>query len=263
MQSATKQRTKRRASKACWSCRSRKVRCDALDTGMPCTNCRLDEIACALADSHRGRRQVVAKSTAAIPGQRRSPTQFGLFDLTSLPDTTVDSNRRVSLPNTGGDTALEQPLGAPDLTSSLHEGNNACPQGYNETPDTTVSPTSTLSRDALSEALPAFIRDASAQFDADDIHFLQKKGAFIIPAPELRNELLRCYVHFVHPYLPVVDLDELLSAIERNQPDLTVSLLLFQAVIFASCAFVDMGHLRNNGYDDRRAARRAFFLRVR
>ena len=50
-------RTKRRAAKACWSCRSRKVRCDALHTGIPCTNCRLDRFECVLADSHRRRRR--------------------------------------------------------------------------------------------------------------------------------------------------------------------------------------------------------------
>src|SRR6266487_668719 len=32
---------KRRAPKACCCCRARKVRCDVVDNGAPCTNCRL------------------------------------------------------------------------------------------------------------------------------------------------------------------------------------------------------------------------------
>jgi hypothetical protein len=47
---------KRRSSKACLSCRSRKVRCDVVNGGVPCTNCRLDELDCVLKESNRGRK---------------------------------------------------------------------------------------------------------------------------------------------------------------------------------------------------------------
>ncbi|RKL49151.1 Cutinase transcription factor 1 beta [Fusarium oxysporum] len=51
---------KRRSSKACLSCRNRKVRCDVTDGGVPCTNCRLDSINCVLKESNRGRRPTAA-----------------------------------------------------------------------------------------------------------------------------------------------------------------------------------------------------------
>ncbi|KAF5674577.1 cutinase transcription factor 1 beta [Fusarium denticulatum] len=51
---------KRRSSKACLSCRNRKVRCDVTDGGIPCTNCRLDSINCVLKESNRGRRPAAA-----------------------------------------------------------------------------------------------------------------------------------------------------------------------------------------------------------
>ena len=44
---------KRRASKACHCCRSRKVRCDVVESGIPCTNCRLDMVECMVSDSKR------------------------------------------------------------------------------------------------------------------------------------------------------------------------------------------------------------------
>jgi Fungal Zn(2)-Cys(6) binuclear cluster domain len=44
---------KRRASKACHCCRARKVRCDVVESGTPCTNCRLDEVECVVSDSKR------------------------------------------------------------------------------------------------------------------------------------------------------------------------------------------------------------------
>lgn len=44
---------KRRASKACQSCRARKVRCNVVEHGPPCTNCRLDEVECLVSESKR------------------------------------------------------------------------------------------------------------------------------------------------------------------------------------------------------------------
>ncbi|KAG9499416.1 hypothetical protein J7337_007872 [Fusarium musae] len=58
---------KRRSSKACLSCRNRKVRCDVTDGGVPCTNCRLDSINCVLKESNRGR-----KPSAASCQRRRN-----------------------------------------------------------------------------------------------------------------------------------------------------------------------------------------------
>ena len=44
---------KRRASKACHCCRARKVRCDVVESGTPCTNCRLDQVECLVSHSKR------------------------------------------------------------------------------------------------------------------------------------------------------------------------------------------------------------------
>ena len=44
---------KRRASKACHCCRARKVRCDVIESGTPCTNCRLDQVECVVSHSKR------------------------------------------------------------------------------------------------------------------------------------------------------------------------------------------------------------------
>lgn len=46
---------KRRASKACQCCRSRKVRCNVVEHGAPCTNCRLDQVDCVITQSKRKR----------------------------------------------------------------------------------------------------------------------------------------------------------------------------------------------------------------
>jgi Fungal Zn(2)-Cys(6) binuclear cluster domain len=50
---------KRRASKACHCCRSRKVRCDVVESGIPCTNCRLDEVECLVTEGKRRRKSYI------------------------------------------------------------------------------------------------------------------------------------------------------------------------------------------------------------
>lgn len=50
----SKLRTPRqRASRACSLCRKRKVRCDMVVSGMPCTRCRLDRVTCIAVDTVR------------------------------------------------------------------------------------------------------------------------------------------------------------------------------------------------------------------
>ena len=51
----SKRRGKKRSSRACSSCRTRKVRCNIVAHGAPCSNCRHDEIDCVLPLSRRQR----------------------------------------------------------------------------------------------------------------------------------------------------------------------------------------------------------------
>ncbi|TKA64215.1 hypothetical protein B0A49_11877 [Cryomyces minteri] len=60
--------------------------------------------------------------------------------------------------------------------------------------------------------------------------------------------------------MPVLDLQDFLEAVEGNGN--VVSLLLFQCVMFAGTAFVDLRHLENEGYATRRQARKSFFQKL-
>ena len=51
---------KRRAPRACLVCRNRKVRCDVMQSSVPCTNCRLDNTTCVLSEPNRGKSHSVA-----------------------------------------------------------------------------------------------------------------------------------------------------------------------------------------------------------
>ncbi|EPE02966.1 cutinase transcription factor 1 beta [Ophiostoma piceae UAMH 11346] len=60
---------KRRAARACVSCRNRKVRCDVVET-FPCGNCRWDKIECVVQEGRRRRRGLfnARESAGPLPG---------------------------------------------------------------------------------------------------------------------------------------------------------------------------------------------------
>src|SRR5690242_3320558 len=112
--------------------------------------------------------------------------------------------------------------------------------------------------------LPRFIKPLPAKIGPEEISYLEKKGALTVPKGTLRSEMLRAYIEFVHPYMPLLDLHDFLTMIDRSDGSKgKVSLILFQAVMFAGSAFIDMSHLRSAGYATRKEARKDFFQKTR
>lgn len=114
----------------------------------------------------------------------------------------------------------------------------------------------------LTTGLPLYLRPIPRTLDGQDIEYLSRKGCLTIPAHDFRDELLRTYINIVHPFLPAIDLDTTICPILHNDGRNPLSLLLFQAIMFASVTFVDMKYLRAEGYTSRKAARKDFFNRV-
>ena len=110
-------------------------------------------------------------------------------------------------------------------------------------------------------SLPAFISPLSKKVAQENLKFLEQRGALSVPEPSLRIALIYAYIDFVYCYLPAIDLPDFLESVERE--DGQISLLLFQAIMFAGSAFVDMGHLRAAGFRTRREARNTLFNKTR
>ncbi|KAL5604172.1 hypothetical protein BROUX41_002153 [Berkeleyomyces rouxiae] len=66
--------TKRRAARACVSCRARKVRCDVVE-GAPCGNCRWDNIECVVQESRRRKKNLSSVNGVPVPARRVSPAE--------------------------------------------------------------------------------------------------------------------------------------------------------------------------------------------
>ena len=62
----------------------------------------------------------------------------------------------------------------------------------------------------------------------EDVSHLWKKGALTIPDTPFRDALLQSYVEFVHPYMPLMELDEFLRIVyDGAEVESRISLLLF------------------------------------
>ncbi|RAL04320.1 transcription factor domain-containing protein [Aspergillus ibericus CBS 121593] len=116
---------------------------------------------------------------------------------------------------------------------------------------------------AILDDEPRFLKPLPSRISPEDLEFLRFRGALSIPESGLRNELLRCYIKWVHSFMPVLNLQEFLRCVAKNDPNGNISLLLFQAVMFVATAFVDLQHLQAAGYATRKSARSAFFTRLR
>jgi Fungal Zn(2)-Cys(6) binuclear cluster domain len=83
---------KRRAAKACQTCRSRKVRCDVVESGPPCNNCRLDQVPCIVSDSRR----------------KRKPRSNGVDEESESPVSSVGETDAGDLKSSSSDSTLDQ-----------------------------------------------------------------------------------------------------------------------------------------------------------
>ena len=81
--------------------------------------------------------------------------------------------------------------------------------------------------------LPSFIGPFPPRIPPEDLEFLARKGALSTPEPELHLEILHGYLISIHPFMPMLDFKSFANAILSHQQDFKLSLLLFQAVMFA------------------------------
>ncbi|KAK6951941.1 Cutinase transcription factor 1 beta [Daldinia eschscholtzii] len=285
--------TKRRAARACISCRSRKVRCDVVE-GAPCGNCRWDNVECIVQESRRRSSNAPQAAEAQLRAKPANPVAIAsaAAPLHTPKDATQSSTSGNDVTTSGGilDSGLDshvphllyQRSGLrpdPVLLSTLQASNNGSryPSIW-PNPNTCQNSSSVAGTGALrtaqflssleepdaSSQLPAFIRPLPAKIAPEDVSYLHTKGALTLPSLSLQNALLTAYVEYVHPYMPLIELHDFLSMINaRDGLYGQTSLFLYHSVMFAATAFVDVKYLKDAGYASRKAARREFFYKAR
>ncbi|EFX06130.1 c6 zinc finger domain containing protein [Grosmannia clavigera kw1407] len=299
---------KRRAARACVSCRNRKVRCDVVET-FPCGNCRWDKIECVVQEGRRRRRGLFnARETAGVlqgadafrshnqehghdhehdhdhshGSVNGSISSVSGFDFSNAfggdaPqssvaasgnsfDTLSDNNLPFPCVNLGNAAYGGNALLLPKTSSAQQPSADPAAPSLNLAAFPLL-PLNGLLGDPQQQAsalLPGFISPLPGKMAPEDVVYLHSKGAFTLPDETLQRALLHAYVEFVHPYMPLLELNSFLQVVSsRDGSNGTISLLLYHAVMFAAASFVPAKYLKAVGFSRRREARKTFFMKAR
>lgn len=290
---------KRRAAKACAACRARKVRCDVTqryhitaDGAPTCSNCTMDGIQCVIEESKRRKKHLqngtANGAPAPQPAANGNPQAWttGVVNLSDIqnPDARRWSNSQMSIGTEPGH--VPHPIYR-NASQQLSQGEILKRASYIPAPvpydsqatmaySLLTSASMTGDRTAtridpsipppplLKHQLPEYLKPLPQRMTSVDIDYLFAKGALSLPDIAIRNALLRSYMDYVHPYMPLINANEILQIIDDGTgASGTMSLLLFQSIMFAGTAFVDMDMLKLMGFTNRKAARKAFFQKAR
>lgn len=124
-------------------------------------------------------------------------------------------------------------------------------------------------------SLPKIFTPFPAHLGAREFTYLKLHDALTLPSEDFQVELLKAYIEFAHGRLPVIDLADFLAivkfgsqrnhdnTVQERSPANQVSLLLFQAVMFAAVGYVSTRVLQEAGFESRQIAKKTFFNRVK
>ena len=76
-------------------------------------------------------------------------------------------------------------------------------------------------------------READISWKPQEVEYLRHQGAFIALPDEVCDDLVRCYFHHVHFFLPIVDAASFLTEYEKTSRQ-NISLLLFWSMLLAA-----------------------------
>ncbi|KAL3457218.1 fungal-specific transcription factor domain-containing protein [Aspergillus heterothallicus] len=224
----TPKRVRTTESGACTYCVKRKERCYIGVKGIPCTTCHRLKLPC----------------DGSVKAQRQTALTVRVEDLFALQLQKTELEQNPRFIASSPEVSVTAPLD--NYHAIIHQ--LLGPRGE-------VEPRKIQIPDYVT-ALPDHLDDA-------DLQYLEAKGALYMPTAWFCTELLKSYILWVHPQVPVLDLEPFLSAISKNDGSNTISLLLFHAVMFAGAAFVDISYINQEGYTSRAAARDILFQRAK
>ncbi|KAJ9614202.1 hypothetical protein H2200_002338 [Cladophialophora chaetospira] len=256
---------KRRAAIACTSCHARKVRCNVVLVGQPCSNCQQDQTLCALHVSARGkhkRRKVNTSqdSTNLQPAASEEPTslptngvQCSLSDYNAIHRSQADNELQRLQPDYNESQRLLSDLSLQDDYESQANVNT-----YRKIVDDT---------DTNEAKVPMYVGELQSlrfifhvaredkgisckahylipeprrrQLSPEELACLKAKGAFSTETEELRTELLSLFFDYVYPILPIVEPHEFFRRYDAGGAENISPLLLQSMFLAASNALYD------------------------
>ncbi|KAL7809634.1 N-terminal binuclear Zn cluster-containing protein [Trichoderma aethiopicum] len=268
-------RTRLRASHACTVCRIRKVRCDVVVTGFPCTNCRLDSANCKVMPRKRKWEQRVKRVLEQEEKERRDRSRQLVEErakaCTHVHSAAAKVYAEVKPDPTRLASSTSPPMtGASTIPVYQQDNTNAhikAPRVNFVFSDGTIDPSKIESHpshdtsDNLTSWAPEFgtlfvpysnynFIDAGFlnQLSHTDVSYLAEKGCLTLPPEKVLEEFFHQYFAHIHPIIP------LLSEAEFWAVDARIPLLLVRAILFIASPYVSTSTVLSLGYSSVQAA---------
>ncbi|KAI0467217.1 hypothetical protein F4859DRAFT_279928 [Xylaria cf. heliscus] len=295
-------KARKRAAKACLSCRARKVRCDVSQRGRPCMNCYLDSETCVVTsraskfrkaerEGNEGA-QVLHPAHPISNGSHESITD-GADNLevnckASTPQAEfvelVHSSRAVEnvqashVSSYGPEIQQEQ---QPHLGFNDHDESE-----FNRPPNTSQTfnmPLQsfgslgnpeiplwagqlTVNADITYSYYPFLTINNIHNVIPQDVNFLESQGCLRIPTQAILDEFMQQYFLHVHPLLPFLNEGDFWNLYCNQGSGIAgerMSLLVFQAMLFSCCNFVSKNSIKALGFPNIRTARATLYRRTK
>ncbi|KAF7538651.1 hypothetical protein G7Z17_g12594 [Cylindrodendrum hubeiense] len=274
--------------RACITCHQRKVRCDILTTGPPCSNCQSQGgSACRYYEKKKSRAALASYSRGNVAIQPRgqqivtAPTTPVEID-NPWPDASVPPLFQEGQESASASTRVPQDQyqrrGSPSASSSTRDGDGVDQQGTRSLAD--FIDTQAVSVNEISENtrmyfigtefsnLNYLVRQRSRHVNSNQLHFgghhpVRKVSrvpaeALKIPEKALADELVEAYFTHINPGWPIVDEEDFMARYNASpDPRKTVPLPLLHAV------FLVGAHASAPRHSNYRALKARFFRRAK
>ncbi|KAL7904916.1 fungal-specific transcription factor domain-containing protein [Trichoderma velutinum] len=270
---------RKRASKACLSCRARKVRCDVSRRGRPCMNCHLDGEACIVTGRARVKYRTTEHDSTSSPQKyslpllNRQPAASSTdeFNLASTSESKRKNRTEPTFAKCVNSLFAEsaEPEPSPikisvfdsqedDASSALnhHLFSSRFQWAANRLPAT--------NSDVVYSHYPFLSAPNIHTIPHEDLNFLEQQGCLRVPIRPILDEFIQQYFLHVHPFLPLLDEGDFWEMYDITEhPQTCISLLLFQAMLFASCTFMSQSTVCMLGFPNIRAMRVVLLRRTK
>ncbi|CAG9977395.1 unnamed protein product [Clonostachys byssicola] len=272
---------RKRARKACLCCRARKVRCDVTQNGSPCMNCFLDGEQCVVTE------RLAKYRSAQNNWKEATATADAGYDISMMPGSEVQTSQAVVISGMEKVPVNEMldihqpPLPAALDVHSIAGGDHEswldpCESHALYSLEQLQDGRSAVQNKGLTDQLRfdatviyshfSFLTmNKLSTISSQDVNFLDAQGCLRVPAKALSDDFLSAYCLHVHPLMPLLNEGDIWATYLQDQGDSQgcLSLLVFQAILFASCNFVSLTTIHALGYSSAREARASFYRRAK
>ncbi|KAH7010070.1 fungal-specific transcription factor domain-containing protein [Ilyonectria destructans] len=264
-------KAKKRASRACLPCRSRKVRCILTSSAEPCINCRLDEKECIfIARSKFSRGTSRHAPVAARDDSSTAPPadDFNVFgddlpgDEQSLVVDPVSLDATLpSLPHDLGSYESLDTLDLPQLSAAFPDSL------FPEIPWVPQEGAQRLLFDPTNPDYSILEAPRVHTLSSEDLDYLYKQGCFVVPQRSILNEFIQQYFLHIHPMLPMLNEADFWALYHPQHLDNAsadrMPLIVIQGILFTSCSFVSSETIETLGFKSVHDAKSSFYKRAK